>query len=432
METQKVSTAKCDMGTFAPMGSKFIGLKGAKLTKALQQASLPQQPGNVPPSGAAMAGTITNASGNPIADVYYNPNGQYGDAKPAALQLLQSGALIDSILSQVSGVKIPRNQTNSNTGNPYKPYPVYVSGGGSQGAYGAYHFSCHDTEFVLDSLKNTGAYMAPVGKTAKAAAQAAASGAGGYLTPALFAAELTESYEAFWNDAHPNRTANGGWACGNTNGEAMSRMMAFLIGDQVNSPIDKVSGFSGGVSQYWWQKGHPDYVNDNSMTDQSTRGNGCGVMFLNFLNSYLGISMKQIWQAGSDTLGDTYAALAKQNPTMAQKVAALAGGGSKGMTGQSAFKAMINLLTKYAQNSKGQLNLPANGNPYPSMPGAAKWKNVWQQMGIPAPNQSGAKPGTASGPSKRTAAASSGKSPAEQPALPEIQVLREILLTQIR
>ena len=385
METIKNSGSACGMGTFSPINSKFIGLKGATLQKALKQASLPQTPGNVPPSGAASAGTVTNAAGSPIADVYYNPNGTNGDAKPAAMQLLQSGALIDSILSQVSGVKIPRNQNNPNTGNPYKPYPVYVSGGGSQGAYGAYHFGCHDTEFVLDSLKNNGSYLAAAGKTAKAAIQGAASGASGYLAPALFAAELTESYEAFWNDAHPNRTANGGWACGNTNGEALSRLMAFLIGSQVNSPIDQVSGFNNGVSQYWWSKGHPDYVNDNSMTDQSTRGNGCGVMFLRFLNSYLGIPVKQIWQAGSDTLGDTYASLAQQNPAAAKKVAALAGGGSKGMTGQSAFKAMVNLLTKYAQNSKGQLVLPANGDPYASMPGAAKWQNIWQQMGVSAP-----------------------------------------------
>ena len=39
-----------------------------------------------------------------------------------------------------------------------------------------------------------------------------------------------------------------------------------------------------------------------------------------------------------------------------------------GATGKTAFNTMIKLLTQNTQGPDGPLNLPANGNPYPSMP----------------------------------------------------------------
>jgi hypothetical protein len=194
-------------------------------------------------------------------------------------------------------------------------------------------------------------------------AVAAASPGRQYLSTALFAAELTESFEK------QTGTANAG----QTDGEGLSRVVAFKLAPE----IALVPGFNSAVTQQWWQDGHPDWINDNSQSDQSTDGNAAGVMFLEFMNDYLGVPLQTIIQnmpvtqdASGSPLGQTYANLAKDNPQMAQRVAQLAGNGATGTTGQDAFKAMINLLTQNAQNPDGTLNLPANGNPFPSMPGA--------------------------------------------------------------
>jgi hypothetical protein len=180
---------------------------------------------------------------------------------------------------------------------------------------------------------------------------ALAAGAGRqYLSTALFAAEIVESFQMLTGKADAGRT----------DGEAVSRVVAFKLAPE----IALIPGFNSGVTQQWWKDGHPDFVNDNSQDDQSTDGNAAGVMFLEFLTDYLGVSMDQILKNMPATngapLGQTYVALVKANPQLAQVA---------GKDGPAAFKAMISLLQN-TLNPDGTLNLPADGNPFPSMPNA--------------------------------------------------------------
>lgn len=170
-----------------------------------------------------------------------------------------------------------------------------------------------------------------------------------HLSTALFCAELIESFQLL----------TGKGDAGKTDGEAVSRVVSFKLAPE----ISLVPGFNGGVTEDWWTGGHPDFVNDNSQSDQSEAGNGAGVTFLFFLNDFLGVPMETILaampQTGGAPLGDTYAVLAAAQPVLAQVA---------GTSGTSAFRAMIQLLQQNAQAPDGTLILPANGNPFPAMP----------------------------------------------------------------
>lgn len=177
------------------------------------------------------------------------------------------------------------------------------------------------------------------------------SGGRQYLSTALFTAEIVESFQKLTSKADP----------GQTDGEALSRVLAYKITPE----IALVPGFNSAVTQQWWKDGAHDYANDNSQNDQSTDGNGAGVMFLEFLNDYLGVPMDTILDHMPSTngaeLGQTYANLLKDNPNL-EKVA--------GPDGASAFKKMVSLLQQNAVSLDGSLNLPANGNPFSGMPGS--------------------------------------------------------------
>jgi hypothetical protein len=190
-----------------------------------------------------------------------------------------------------------------------------------------------------------------------------ATGGRQYLSTALFAAELAESFEVLSKTAAP----------GKTDGEAVSRVLAYKLTPE----ISLIPGFNGAQSQQWWQKGHPDFVNSNSQSDTSAEGNGAGVLFLLFLNDFLGVSLDQVIQhmppAGGAPLGHTYVNLLADYPALASVA---------GADGASAFKTMIALLEQNATDASGALNLPANGNPFPGMPGA-------RQGGLFDPGKSG-------------------------------------------
>jgi hypothetical protein len=179
----------------------------------------------------------------------------------------------------------------------------------------------------------------------------AATTARQYLSTALFAAELVESFQTLTRKGNP----------GLTDGEAVSRVVAFKLTPE----ISLVPGFSSDVTQAWWKNQHPDFVTDNSQNDQSENGNGAGVMFLLFLNDFLGIALDEILArmpaADGAPLGDTYIQLLAKYPTLKQ---------SAGADGKAAFNKMVSLLEQNTQGQDGMLSLPADGNPFPSMPGA--------------------------------------------------------------
>jgi hypothetical protein len=172
-----------------------------------------------------------------------------------------------------------------------------------------------------------------------------------YLSTALFAAEIVESFQTLTHRADPGRT----------DGEAVSRVLAFKLAPE----ISLVPGFNAGVTQQWWSVGRPDFVNVNSENDQSINGNASGVMFLLFLSDYLGIALDEIIGRMPTTdgapLGQTYVNLVEAHPELAD---------TAGPTGESAFAKMVSLLQQNVQEPDGTLNLPADGNPFPSLDGA--------------------------------------------------------------
>ena len=178
----------------------------------------------------------------------------------------------------------------------------------------------------------------------------AATGGREYLSTALFAAELAESFEVLSNSADP----------GKTDGEAVSRVLAYKLAPE----ISLIPGFNGAQILHWWQTGHPDFVTSNSQSDTSAEGNGAGVLFLLYLTDFLGISLDQVIRhmprTGGAPLGHTYVNLLADYPHLASIA---------GADGASAFNAMIAVLEQNA-DATGTLNLPANGNPFPGMPGA--------------------------------------------------------------
>ena len=124
-----------------------------------------------------------------------------------------------------------------------------------------------------------------------------------FLSTALFAGQIVHSFQILTDKADP----------GLTDGEAVSRVLAFKLVPE----LALVSGFNAGVTQQWWQDGHPDFVNDNSQNDQSVDGNAAGVMFLLFLNDYLGVPLDTILAHMPGTngapLGQTYVALLRSH-----------------------------------------------------------------------------------------------------------------------
>jgi hypothetical protein len=316
-----------------------------------------------------------------FVDVYFGTVAHDVDAHPAAQELfavapdtggMANADYVYAQLAQLYGTQLL--EVTSPSGNNVF-FVVFVSGS-ANGAYGAFHISSSQTDFdkiVTDSLTVSGAYSPgglstappPAAKrfiqprllqplphsraAAKPLAEAAA-GARQYLSTALFAAEAIESFQLFTGKAD----------AGKTDGEAVSRVVSFKLCPE----IMLVPGFNGDVTQQWWQDGHPDFVNDNSQTDQSTDGNAAGVMFLLFLTDYLGVPIQtilaQMPATGGAPLGQTYVALLNVLPNLAQTAA----------DGPAAFQAMISLLSQNAQAEGGTLNLPADGNPFPAMPGA--------------------------------------------------------------
>lgn len=341
-----------------------------------------QSASEIPPSGSQFVGSSPSG----LVDVYCGTLDGDVDAQPSAQELLTTAsdtgtqANADYIYNQLSalygGVRLPNFQSPS--GNSVKCV-VFVSGS-SQGGYGAFHIPGTQADFdriVVDSLNASGNYS-PTSSLGNAISpeaislphllplhhghrkiqprdlvlRAAAPATGRqFLSTALFAAEAVESFQTLTGKADP----------GQTDGEAVSRVLAFKLAPE----IALVSGFSAGVAQQWWSDGQPDFVNVNTQTDQSTDGNGAGVMFLLFLTDFLGIPMDQILAAMPATngapLGQTYVALLSSHPELAQ---------AAGTDGPSAFQAMVTLLQQNATNFDGSLNLPPDGNPFPAIQGA--------------------------------------------------------------
>jgi hypothetical protein len=146
--------------------------------------------------------------------------------------------------------------------------------------------------------------------------------------PGFLVAEIVEVFEAFHDR---------GWDCGQTNGEVLSRVLAFDRHPEIAPDFTP-------TEQDWWSQGAKDYVNDNSAGDTDQAANGCGDLFLYYLHDQLTFSWPDIISAGGTNLGATYRALA-------------------GYPGSQGFADFKTVLSKIDHN--GTLALPASGDPFP-------------------------------------------------------------------
>jgi len=148
------------------------------------------------------------------------------------------------------------------------------------------------------------------------------------LAPGFLTAESVEVFEA---------ARNNGWDCGFTNGESLSRVLAF-------DRHSEIAGDFNQTEQDWWASGHPDHVNDNSAGDTDQLASGCGDLFLYYLHSQLTFDWPSICSAGGSTLGACYRSLTGYDPAQG-------------------FSDFVTALGTIDQG--GTLALPPSGNPFP-------------------------------------------------------------------
>jgi hypothetical protein len=112
---------------------------------------------------------------------------------------------------------------------------------------------------------------------------------------------------------------NRGWASGKSNGEALSQVSGFTI------VPSRATSFSGPPT--WLDNNNsarPDFVSQTDTTDKNAVSYGCGVLFLYYLGSQLGFTMRAIVQGAADTLEGVYHNLTQDSHAFAAFSALLA------------------------------------------------------------------------------------------------------------
>lgn len=165
--------------------------------------------------------------------------------------------------------------------------------GQNDGSGGAYHYGCDFTTGGVLYLDATFANttVAPLD-----------------LELGLYVAELSESFMG---------PQGGGWNCGRSNGEGLSRYCA-----EQETPPGTLAAFATGPA--WAQAGFPDWVSQTEQTDQNAVSTGCAVVYLYWLRS-LGFTSAQITQAGGATLAANYQTLTGQTTAYQDLLAAVQG-----------------------------------------------------------------------------------------------------------
>ena len=231
--------------------------------------------------------------------VVFTDNSPNGNASAQAV-LQTAEADFKATQQWFGGITLPAGQQGDDQTTPRTATPVQVLIDSQAG--GAYHFGCSATDI----------YIEPTAQ----------------LASGFMVAELVEIFEA---------AINNGWQCGQTNGEALSRVLA----TERNTNLAQLQVQTG---QAWWANGHQDFVTNNSATDQDENSNGGGPLFLYYLHSQFGFDWTRITTTGGATLGDTYQRLTGNAPAQG-------------------FQDFVNRLATL-DNGSG-LQLPPNGNPFP-------------------------------------------------------------------
>jgi hypothetical protein len=140
---------------------------------------------------------------------------------------------------------------------------------------GAYHLGCAATDLFCDA------------KTGPADPD---------FSEFLNVAEFVEVFEA---------VQNGGWDCGKSNGEGLSRVLA------TDAYPQELDGFA--TARAWLDSPRRNFVDHTLDSDTDSAANGCSVLFLNWLRFQLNHSWTQIAGAAAPTLGETYTKLTGKN-----------------------------------------------------------------------------------------------------------------------
>jgi len=222
--------------------------------------------------------------------------GQTGDITVAYDSALGSRglALAQQFLGAVTG---PYNDMQTFFGISGGAVEVVIAplSGNNDGSGGAYHYGCDfgpapDSVLYLDAtFANTS--VNPLN-----------------LEVGLYVAELSECFMG---------PQGGGWGCGFSNGEGLSRFCA-----EQETPAGTLTGFASGPA--WAQAGFPDWVTKTEQTDQDDVSTGCSIVYIYWMRS-LGFSIPQIGQAAGATLSANYQKLTGKTSAYQDLVAAVKG-----------------------------------------------------------------------------------------------------------
>jgi hypothetical protein len=187
----------------------------------------------------------------------------------------QATTLANQLLGQVEGAYL-QNAGYFSPQLQQTPVTLVIAklSPGSDGTAGAYHYGC--------DLASGGILYCD------------ADFSDATTTLGLFIAELDEAFQG--DPSNPNQ----GWGCGFSNGEAHSRVAAFLAS---GGPQGSLAPYTTGPS--WDQAGRPDWVTTTEQTDRNPISTGCGMIFIDWLFS-LGHNFPQITQAAATTFAGIY------------------------------------------------------------------------------------------------------------------------------
>jgi hypothetical protein len=205
----------------------------------------------------------------------------------------QATALANQMLTQVESAYL-QNASYFSPQLQQTPVTLVIAklSAGSDGTGGAYHWGCDLTTGGI--LYCDADFSDPT------------------TTLGLFIAELDECFQG--DPSNPNQ----GWGCGFSNGEAHSRVAAYLAS---GGPRGSLAAYTTGPA--WDQAGRPDFVDTTEQTDGNPVSTGCGMIFIDWLFS-LGYNFSQITQAAADTLAGVYQNLTGQNTAWTDFTNALA------------------------------------------------------------------------------------------------------------
>lgn len=207
------------------------------------------------------------------------------------------GSQGETLATQLVGrVLAPYDDLQTTFGVAGGPVNVIVAplSGNNDGSGGAYHYGCDFTSggtlYVDATFANTS--IDPL-----------------ELELLLYVAELAECFMG---------PQGGGWNCGYSSGEALSRFFA-----ETETPAGTLpAGFVSGPS--WAEAGYPDWISKTEDTDQDYVSIGCAIVYIYWMRS-LGFTAEQITRAAGATCADNYHTLTGKTTAYADLRAALTG-----------------------------------------------------------------------------------------------------------